>query len=176
MGRKLVYTVLGISVVVFLFAVVFLLFSDQQSETSDLEFETVSTSTDTEDGSSSETDVPEGVGSQATTTVNADVFDEEKAQGSCVSEHEEELEEQNYTEGSLLVAFESDIEFNDARRIIEVEGASFGDEDSAESSFDDQGWLEVSVTEGEEARYMCRFERYPEVRSVRANMVFELHE
>ncbi|MEX0930633.1 MAG: hypothetical protein WDZ79_03050 [Candidatus Paceibacterota bacterium] len=179
MGRNFARIVIGVSAVVFVVAVGVLLFLDEGPSTVETRsVEPVSTSTDAETGNGTgDRGDDEGLaGSQTDPSVDADVFDPEKVQSSCVSQREQDLNERDHVAGTLLVAFASNVSYADARRIVEVEGAEIDDGENAEDQLEEQGWLTVLVAEGEEARYMCRFERYPEVRSVRANVEFKLHE
>jgi hypothetical protein len=83
----------------------------------------------------------------------------------------------DYTKGAVLVSFLADVEFVEAKKIINDLGYSITNESSVETKFEsNQKWFVAKVGTGNEFEAICKLREYKDVKYVWIEPLLEIHE
>ncbi|OHA16975.1 MAG: hypothetical protein A3G52_03630 [Candidatus Taylorbacteria bacterium RIFCSPLOWO2_12_FULL_43_20] len=96
----------------------------------------------------------------------------------CVNSERESVraEDISYEKGTILASFHNNISLGQAVKIVESSGLGYEQRENLETDFENNKWLTVIVTEGEEFKGVCLLRRIDGVKNVILNRLFELHE
>lgn len=95
--------------------------------------------------------------------------------GECLEQKRERISSTEHKEGSLLVSF-GDVGFQKALRVLTTTGELSGSPTEARRSYEDHGWIEITVPPDRLAKVWCALQAKEAVRGVSLNMMFELHQ